>query len=402
MRGLKGDLPVQPMKKHMALSLIRSRLWDPLDGPNLRKLANELSGGMMAGPVSDDFMMAAFDRAMSSPESLIAVQILTTPPPLIPPYAGPSIGPAPAPRQAPRKVVDQAVVRMSMEDRFKAALEVTKEKLGPAFAEQIDALLTPENLGIMAALLVIWAGGHAFGVSEVVDAILLVVGLVMLGMAAIDAAEKLIKALDLIANAQNRDDLREAGLLFAEVIAIIGVTALLSLLMWMAGKAGAKPKGGNRPPPPPAPKQLPPGSPPPKQLPPGPPPPKQLPPGPPPPKQLPPGPPPPKQLPPGPPAKPPPIARQKQDGHVAGTPQNANRIKQGKPTSTFNGSKAEADALVQEAWAKGTPVPGRPGVKDYNVGKPIGTSPSGASQSTVRVHQDASGAIHGHPSGPGT
>lgn len=231
---------------------------------------------------------------------------------------------------------------------------------------------------------------------------------VMLGMAAITAAEKLIKALDLIANAENHDDLRQAGLLFAEVIAIIGVTALLSLLLWMAGKAGAKPRSGNTPPAPPKqlppgpppPKQLPPGPPPPKQLPPGPPPPKQLPPGPPPPKQLPPGPAPPKQLPPGPPAKPPPISRQKQDGHVGGTPQNTNRIKQGKPTSTFNGSKAEADALTQEAWAKGTPVPGRPGVKDYDAGRPIGTGPNGGSQTRVRVHQDANGAIHGHPSGP--
>jgi hypothetical protein len=270
-RGLKGDLPAQPMKKHMALSLIRSRLWDPMDGPRLRALANELSGGMLVGPVSDDFMMAAFDRAMSPPESLIAVRMLATTRVFVSPYNGLTIGLAPASRQAPGKLVDQAVLRMSMEDRFKAALEVTKQQLGAAFADQIDALLTPKNLGIMAALLAIWAGGHAFGVSEVVDAILLIAGLVMLGMAAIDVAEKTIKALDLIANAQNRDDLRKAGLLFAEVIAIIGVQALLALLLWMAGKVGAKGKGSGKPPPdtppPGPPKQLPEGPPPPKLLP---------------------------------------------------------------------------------------------------------------------------------------
>lgn len=38
----------------------------------------------------------------------------------------------------------------------------------------------------------------------------------------------------------------------------------------------------------------------------------------------------------------PPISRQKQDGHVAGTSQSRNRIKGGKGTSTFDGSAAEA------------------------------------------------------------
>ena len=96
------------------------------------------------------------------------------------------------------------------------------------------------------------------------------------------------------------------------------------------------------------------------------------------------------------------ISRQKQDGHVQGTPQNQNRLKQGKPTSTFDGNSAQADALTQEAWDKGTLVPGRPGVRDYNFGRPIGRGPRGGSQSTVRVHQDSAGNIHGHPSGPET
>jgi hypothetical protein len=98
-------------------------------------------------------------------------------------------------------------------------------------------------------------------------------------------------------------------------------------------------------------------------------------------------------------AIPPEIARQKQDGHIRGTSQNRNRIRQGKPTSTFNGDQAEADRLTQEAWTTGTPVPGRPGVRDHDFGRLIGTGPKGGNQSTVRVHQDANGRIHGHPSG---
>lgn len=94
-----------------------------------------------------------------------------------------------------------------------------------------------------------------------------------------------------------------------------------------------------------------------------------------------------------------PFSRQKQDGHIAGTPQNKNRMKQDTKTSTFDGSPAEADALTQEAWRKGSPRPARPDIRDHDFGRRIGTAPNGDSQSTVSVHQDAEGRIHGHPSG---
>lgn len=96
------------------------------------------------------------------------------------------------------------------------------------------------------------------------------------------------------------------------------------------------------------------------------------------------------------------IAGQKQDGHVKGTPQSKNREKQGKPTSTFDGDRQEADDLTQEAWQKGTPVPGRPNVKDHDFGRPVGTGPNGGRQTKVRVHQGNDGRIHGHPAGPET
>jgi hypothetical protein len=95
-----------------------------------------------------------------------------------------------------------------------------------------------------------------------------------------------------------------------------------------------------------------------------------------------------------------PISRQRQDGHISGTPQNQNRLRQGKPTSTFQGDATSADALTREAWARGKPVPGRTGVREYEFGRRIGSGPRGGGQSAVRVHQDAEGRIHGHPSGP--
>jgi hypothetical protein len=74
-------------------------------------------------------------------------------------------------------------------------------------------------------------------------------------------------------------------------------------------------------------------------------------------------------------------------------------LKQGNPTSVFSGDSAEADALTHEAWAKGMPVPGRIGVRDHDFGRPVGKGPNGGYQTTVRVHEDQAGNIHGHPSG---
>lgn len=90
------------------------------------------------------------------------------------------------------------------------------------------------------------------------------------------------------------------------------------------------------------------------------------------------------------------IARQKQDGHIKDTPQHKNRVKQGKPTSTFDDA-AQADRLTQEAWKKGKPVEGRPNVRDHDFGRRVGTNPNGEAATKVRVHEDGAGRIHGHP-----
>ena len=95
----------------------------------------------------------------------------------------------------------------------------------------------------------------------------------------------------------------------------------------------------------------------------------------------------------------PPISSQKQAGHVKGTPQYLNRVKRGKPTSYFHDTKS-AQRLTQEAWKNGILVPGRRNVREYDFARPIGIGPKGGMQTKVRVHQDARGRIHGHPSGP--
>lgn len=274
-----------------------------------------------------------------------------------------------------------------MQDKFAEALRRTAPKLPGSMAREFMALLSPASLGIAAGTLVLWAGSHAFGVGEAVDVLLLLGGLAFLGMAAFDVAQDLGDFLVLAATAGSEKDLDDAAASLARAIAVMGVAAFVALLAKVArARAGAKgsrassaekaaartaqtetagrqaaavEEVGKPPARPPIESPLPKGLPP-----------------------------------------EPAISRQKQDGHIRQTPQHQNRVKQGKPTSTFNGDAAEADRLTQEAWARGTPVPGRPGVRDHDFGRPIGTGPRGGNQSIVRVHQDADGRIHGHPSGP--
>ncbi|QIQ06943.1 hypothetical protein HA039_16410 [Streptomyces liangshanensis] len=99
------------------------------------------------------------------------------------------------------------------------------------------------------------------------------------------------------------------------------------------------------------------------------------------------------------------ISRQKQDQHVAGTKEYEERLAQGTPTSVF-ASRSEADAYARYAWEHGSPVPGRPNIRQYNFGKPVGRSPiprDGSApgwQTSVRAHIDGKGRVHGHPVGP--
>ncbi|EOT4001614.1 RHS repeat-associated core domain-containing protein, partial [Escherichia coli] len=92
------------------------------------------------------------------------------------------------------------------------------------------------------------------------------------------------------------------------------------------------------------------------------------------------------------------INPQKQAGHIQGTPQYNNRLKQGKPTSAFD-SQADVDKLVRDTLEHGNPVPNQPGKFDLETGSPVGTGPNGGTQSKVRVHIDSKGEAHGHPAG---
>lgn len=91
------------------------------------------------------------------------------------------------------------------------------------------------------------------------------------------------------------------------------------------------------------------------------------------------------------------INLQKQAGHIPGTAQYANRIKQGKTTLSFTG-KESADKWAQKAWKEGVSSTD-PNVKSYNAGVTVGFGPNGGAQKELRVSMDSKGSIHASPWG---
>ena len=74
------------------------------------------------------------------------------------------------------------VKTMSAQDKIGEAMRRSIPMLPAEAQEQVKAVLTPTALAIAAGTLIVWAGSQFFGVGEVVDVILLVVGVATIGL----------------------------------------------------------------------------------------------------------------------------------------------------------------------------------------------------------------------------
>ncbi|MGG6196117.1 hypothetical protein ACQV2B_18805 [Pantoea allii] len=92
-------------------------------------------------------------------------------------------------------------------------------------------MITPEALATMATVVVIWSGAHFFGIGEIADVVLLVVGWVAVGGVALEAASKLYEFAIKSCQARTEQDITAAGIALAEAITLIGVNTALALLL---------------------------------------------------------------------------------------------------------------------------------------------------------------------------
>jgi hypothetical protein len=176
--------------------------------------------------------------------------------------------PTPATRTVPIRSLETRPVPASsdggvsgwpLKRRFEVVLTSVPKYLSPELAAQFRAMLTVENLAIFVSGLAAWAISHAFGVGEIVDLILLAVGMVFIGLGIFKAAEDIGSCLAITLDAKERSDLEKAADYLAQAVVILGITAFFALLARVAarfapargaaaeGEAGATPKASAKP-----------------------------------------------------------------------------------------------------------------------------------------------------------
>jgi hypothetical protein len=120
--------------------------------------------------------------------------------------------------------------------RFAYVLENAPSHMSSAAAQEFRKLLSPEAIGTMVAVLVVWAASHAVGVGVAIDAVLVAVGFALAGWAIFDALGSLYDFIMLTKNAERIDDLDRAARALADGVAHLGVGVVVALLTRGAGR----------------------------------------------------------------------------------------------------------------------------------------------------------------------
>jgi hypothetical protein len=119
---------------------------------------------------------------------------------------------------------------MNSADRIAESVRRAAHHLPGEAGGRFMALLSPATLADIGAVLLVWAGSHAFGVGEAIDLLLLGTGLVFLGREALDALTSLGTFARIALQAQTDADFDRAGRELAHAVALIGVDTVLALL----------------------------------------------------------------------------------------------------------------------------------------------------------------------------
>jgi hypothetical protein len=122
------------------------------------------------------------------------------------------------------------ISRMSFQDRLGETFKRTLPKLGPEARAQLAAMINPQSLAIIAGVLVAWIVSHAFGVGEIIDIILLVVGAAAVGLSVFTGLDHLYDFAVGAYRARTAPELDVAADHLAKAISILGIQAVLAVL----------------------------------------------------------------------------------------------------------------------------------------------------------------------------
>jgi hypothetical protein len=130
---------------------------------------------------------------------------------------------------------DQSVLLMSKADKIAEAMRRSLPHLPLEARRVVEGMLRPETIAIVSGTLMVWAGSHFFGVGEMVDIILLGIGVVALGFAVFEGAGELYEFGTTALSAHSSGQLDEAGRHFARAVTLLGIPP--SRLFCFAGRA---------------------------------------------------------------------------------------------------------------------------------------------------------------------
>jgi hypothetical protein len=133
---------------------------------------------------------------------------------------------------------------MTLEEKLTDSIERSEKLMPAAVWAQVKQLLTPEALSLMAGVTGAWAVSHFYGVGEVADIVLLVVGGAVMGLSAVDVAREMLAFARGANNAQDEKALDEAASHFARAVAIGGVTLIAGMLFKSRPKVFREPLFG--------------------------------------------------------------------------------------------------------------------------------------------------------------
>ncbi len=123
------------------------------------------------------------------------------------------------------------VAAMSREKKVEEAILRGTRLMPTAVGAQLKSMLSPKSLAIIVASLVGLAVAQAFGIGELVDALVLIAGIGFCGWGAVDGCRDLLHSVRIAMNARTERDLDEAGRYFASAVTKIGVNAVMAFLL---------------------------------------------------------------------------------------------------------------------------------------------------------------------------
>lgn len=128
-------------------------------------------------------------------------------------------------------VATDAVAYMSKAEKLKAGIEHSVKYLPDSLKSVGQALVQPQALAIMVGTLIAWAASHAFGIGEIIDLVLLGVGVLSVGFSIFSGAGQLVEFVETALDANTEADLDEAGQHFARALVILGIATIQALLL---------------------------------------------------------------------------------------------------------------------------------------------------------------------------